>query len=228
MTLALYLQIRGQSLADGKRLMGFIGTFVAEEIPDVDALPFWFLDGLYNMSLAKASEQLHNTKIGQKVNKVTAITSAVKNPEGNIKSQSSKQTMKDVDDLRKKQGIGNNLMPFGISPENQKKFMAESNQKHKETMARIEQEGKMKHDQHTAFMAESEQNRQKKQERYEWQKRMETESNEAIRKRTEYLEKSKHIVERHKERGWKDVKHMDEDMNEAGKIHDEVYGEKNT
>ena len=54
MALAFYLQMRGQSMANPKRLMGIIGTFVLEEIPDVDALPFWFLDGIYNMLIAKS------------------------------------------------------------------------------------------------------------------------------------------------------------------------------
>src|SRR4051812_9051216 len=54
----LYLQLRGQSLANPKRFMGLLASFVGEEVPVVDALPLWTLDGFFNMSLAKAEEAI--------------------------------------------------------------------------------------------------------------------------------------------------------------------------
>ena len=58
MACALYLHLRGQSMANPKRLFGLIATFVGEEIPDVDVLPFWTLDAIYIMSLAKSEALL--------------------------------------------------------------------------------------------------------------------------------------------------------------------------
>lgn len=61
--LALYLHLRGQSLANPKRLAGLIGAFGIEMIPGADALPFWGLDGIYHMLLSKSEAKrarLHN------------------------------------------------------------------------------------------------------------------------------------------------------------------------
>lgn len=69
MALPFYLQIRGQSMANPKRLTGVIGTFLLEEIPDLDALPLWGLDGLYNMSLAKSEALLEQIPGGSSVHK---------------------------------------------------------------------------------------------------------------------------------------------------------------
>ncbi len=67
MSLALYLQLRGQSLANPKRLLGLIGAFVAEEIPDVDALPLWGLDGIFNMMISKSDEVLAQVPGGKAI-----------------------------------------------------------------------------------------------------------------------------------------------------------------
>jgi len=56
-----YLQMRGQSLANPKRLISMIATFVGEEIPDVDAFPFWTADAIYMYLLYKANEKLEET-----------------------------------------------------------------------------------------------------------------------------------------------------------------------
>lgn len=45
---AFYLHMRGQTLANPKRLFGILGVFGLEMIPGVDALPLWSLDGIYN------------------------------------------------------------------------------------------------------------------------------------------------------------------------------------
>ena len=92
MGLAFYLQIRGQSMANGKRLGAMIGTFLIEQIPLLDALPLWGLDGIYNMVLAKAEERaeraLAQVPGGQAVtNKVTPIN--------------SKKTQTDTNDIQK-------------------------------------------------------------------------------------------------------------------------------
>ena len=58
MSFALYLQLRGQSLANPKRLLGLIGTFVGELIPAVDELPLWCLDGIFNMVISKSDKIL--------------------------------------------------------------------------------------------------------------------------------------------------------------------------
>lgn len=50
---AFYLQVRGEKLSDPKRLIALIFTFLGEEVPEVDALPFWSLDGVYNFHLAR-------------------------------------------------------------------------------------------------------------------------------------------------------------------------------
>ncbi len=58
MSLALYLQLRGQSLANPKRVGGLIGTFFLELIPVVEELPLWCLDGVFNMLLSKSNKIL--------------------------------------------------------------------------------------------------------------------------------------------------------------------------
>ena len=68
LSLAFYLQLRGQSLTNPKRLFGLIGTFFAEEIPEVDALPFLGLDGIYNMMLSKSDKILSQVPGGNVVN----------------------------------------------------------------------------------------------------------------------------------------------------------------
>ena len=52
----LYLVLRNQ--IDGKMFFGLVVTFIGEEIPGLDVLPFWCLDGYYSMKRARAREQL--------------------------------------------------------------------------------------------------------------------------------------------------------------------------
>ena len=70
LSFAFYLQMRGESLADMKRLFGLIATFAFEEIPDADALPFWFLDGIFNMMLSKSKKIIENVPGGESVSKI--------------------------------------------------------------------------------------------------------------------------------------------------------------
>ena len=57
MTLPFYLKIRGVKL-DSKKIGGMIGSFLLEQIPGLDALPLWSLDGIMNMILDKADKKL--------------------------------------------------------------------------------------------------------------------------------------------------------------------------
>lgn len=70
MAIPFYLHIRGENIADSKRIFGFIGTFFGEMIPGVDELPLWTLDGIYNMFLSKSEAVLEQVPGGK------AITSA--------------------------------------------------------------------------------------------------------------------------------------------------------
>ena len=67
LALPFYLQIRGQDLGNMKRLSSLVIAFFAEEIPDIDALPFWFLEGFYLMFLAKAEEKFEENEVGRKI-----------------------------------------------------------------------------------------------------------------------------------------------------------------
>lgn len=68
--LGLYLQLRGQSLANPKRLFALLGVFGLEMIPVVDALPLWFLDGIFNMFISKSDKIMKNVPGADMVSKV--------------------------------------------------------------------------------------------------------------------------------------------------------------
>ena len=65
MAIPFYLHIRGEDMTNSKRLTSLMATFVGEEIPDVDALPLWCLDGFYYMWLSKEKQRVK--KIAKKV-----------------------------------------------------------------------------------------------------------------------------------------------------------------
>ena len=52
----LWLQMHGQSFTSTRRLAAFVGTFILEFIPAVDALPWWTIDGFYNRHLERRRE----------------------------------------------------------------------------------------------------------------------------------------------------------------------------
>ncbi|MBA3733104.1 hypothetical protein H0W91_01875 [Patescibacteria group bacterium] len=55
MSFALYLQLRGQSMADPKRLFSLVGAFFAELVPGLDELPLWGLDGIISFLMARSN-----------------------------------------------------------------------------------------------------------------------------------------------------------------------------
>jgi len=62
MALPLYCHIRGVNL-DTKRIVSMVASFFGEEIPVVDALPLWTLDGLLLMTWDKADKKLPSLPI---------------------------------------------------------------------------------------------------------------------------------------------------------------------
>ncbi len=66
-----YLYLRGVSLS-APRAMSIIVAFFFEEIPDVDALPFWGLDGIVMCASVKAEEKIKE-KTGIDVEKVAGM-----------------------------------------------------------------------------------------------------------------------------------------------------------
>lgn len=60
MSFAFYLQMRGESLANGKRAFGIIATFIIEMVPGLDELPLWGLDGLFNFFLSRQNGNSSN------------------------------------------------------------------------------------------------------------------------------------------------------------------------
>ena len=73
MSLALYLQLRGQSLANPKRLFVLIGSFLGEMVPGVDELPLWGLDGIFNMVISKSNKILEAVPGGKAISSATGI-----------------------------------------------------------------------------------------------------------------------------------------------------------
>lgn len=71
MSFGLYLQLRGESMANPKRLGGFALTFLLELIPGIDELPLWGLDGIFNMFLSKSSKILKNIPGANQINDST-------------------------------------------------------------------------------------------------------------------------------------------------------------
>ena len=74
LSFALYLQLRGQSLVNPKRLLALLATFTGEMIPVVDALPLWGLDGIVNMSLSKVDTIIKKVPGVKMVSSVVSIS----------------------------------------------------------------------------------------------------------------------------------------------------------
>lgn len=72
MAFPFYLHMRGQSMSNNKRLAGVVITFITDLISD-GVLNFWFVDGIYNMYLAKAEEKLE--ELEQKASATAMIAS---------------------------------------------------------------------------------------------------------------------------------------------------------
>lgn len=73
--LPFYLKIRGVKL-DSKKIIGMVGAFLFEQVPGLDALPLWSLDGVMNMMLDKADRKIAQAK---EDNKILDITPKLRN-----------------------------------------------------------------------------------------------------------------------------------------------------
>lgn len=93
LSLWLYLKLRGKNSTNSKRLVGVLITFIGEEIPDVDALPFWTLDGIYNMVLERADEKIN--KVIGKIPGGNAVVNKInnKNTAGNTTVNTHSQNL---------------------------------------------------------------------------------------------------------------------------------------
>lgn len=74
LSLPFYLHMRGENMADPKRLTAFLAVFGLEFfIPFVDGLPFWTMDGVYNYLLAKRRDKeadaAHDIEVKEKMQK---------------------------------------------------------------------------------------------------------------------------------------------------------------
>jgi hypothetical protein len=58
MSIPFYLYMRGEDMADKKRILGLVGSIVGELIPGVDEFPLWTLYGIYLFSLSRSDEIL--------------------------------------------------------------------------------------------------------------------------------------------------------------------------
>lgn len=92
--LALYLQLRGQSFANWKRLLAFIASFIGEIIPILGEAPLWSLDVVYYYTLAKAEEKAE--KIVSKIPGGKLATKVVQ-----FKTQNKTQIIEDTVDTKK-------------------------------------------------------------------------------------------------------------------------------
>jgi hypothetical protein len=70
MALGFYLQLRGQKPFSKKRIKGFLGAFIGELIPGLNALPLWTLDGFYLFAVYKKEKLLAYMPGGQSISKV--------------------------------------------------------------------------------------------------------------------------------------------------------------
>jgi hypothetical protein len=84
MALPFYMKIRGVKM-DSKKIGGMIGTFIFEQIPGLDALPLWSLDGVMNMMLDKADKKKYLLSKQAEEAKMAAINSQNNRGSGNIR-----------------------------------------------------------------------------------------------------------------------------------------------
>lgn len=101
MCFGMYLQLRGESLANPKRLAGLVGTMFFEMVPLVQELPLWGLDGIFNMVISKSDKILSTIPGGNMVNQALTGAQANFNPELRKPTSMSKIIE------NKKQGVSN-------------------------------------------------------------------------------------------------------------------------
>lgn len=63
--LGIYLHWRGVNMVSPQRLFALIGTFIGEEIPILDIMPFWTLDVVYTWYTVRA--QQHPERLSSKL-----------------------------------------------------------------------------------------------------------------------------------------------------------------
>lgn len=69
-----YLSLRGVSMVNTKRLLGFFTTFVIEEIPLLDMIPTWTIDVVWTWWTTKSKTI---AKVTDKLNEASKMTSAL-------------------------------------------------------------------------------------------------------------------------------------------------------
>lgn len=67
MSLPLYLQLRGESMANPKRIFSILATFGLEMVPLMSDLPLWSLDGFFLMSVSKSDKIIKNIPMAKNV-----------------------------------------------------------------------------------------------------------------------------------------------------------------
>lgn len=67
MSIPLYLQLRGESMKNPKRIFSLLATFGLEMIPLVSDLPLWGLDGIFLMTVSKSDKMVKNAPMISKV-----------------------------------------------------------------------------------------------------------------------------------------------------------------
>ncbi len=60
LSFGLFFHLKGESLANPKRLLAILGTFIGELIPVVAELPLWSLYVVYMWSMSKSDKILKN------------------------------------------------------------------------------------------------------------------------------------------------------------------------
>lgn len=96
MTIPFYLYMRGEKMADSKKIVGLAGILFGELIPGLDELPLWCLYGVYLFVLSKSNKVLeHVPTINPVKNTIRSIKQRnVPNPPNLPKKQSGSGNMK--------------------------------------------------------------------------------------------------------------------------------------
>ena len=108
MSLAFYMQMRGQSMNNNKRLIGLFTTWLVGLV-GVGFGDFWWADGVYYMYLDKASAKLERAEAAVPGGQIAVKMVEQKNKNSNLQKQANSQMLKL--ETNKTQGQ-NNLVSF--------------------------------------------------------------------------------------------------------------------